>query len=143
MAFVLTFLIRRLAQGVVIVLLVTFLIFTLLRVIPGDPVRIMLGPATTQAVVEARAQELGLREFHPRAVRPLHRQGGAGDFGQSYFIGETGIALTAQNVVGGKGQDTATEQREAKMTRAGVLKVIGDGLPYTLMLAGLGLLFTW
>ena len=28
------------------------------------------------------------------------------------------------------------------MTRAGVLKVIGDGLPYTLMLAGLGLLFT-
>ena len=50
MAFVLTFLIRRLAQGVVIVLLVTFLIFTLLRVIPGDPVRIMLGPSTTQAV---------------------------------------------------------------------------------------------
>ncbi len=142
MAFVLTFLIRRLAQGVVIVLLVTFLIFTLLRVIPGDPVRIMLGPATTQAVVEARAQELGLRDSIPEQFVRYIAKAVQGDFGQSYFIGETGIALTAQNVVGGKGQDTATEQREAKMTRAGVLKVIGDGLPYTLMLAGLGLLFT-
>ena len=142
MAFVLTFLIRRLAQGVVIVLLVTFLIFTLLRVIPGDPVRIMLGPSTTQAVVEARAQELGLRDSIPEQFVRYIAKAVQGDFGESYFIGETGIALTVQNVSGGKGQDTVTEQREAKMTRAGVLKVVGDGLPYTLMLAGLGLLFT-
>ena len=134
MAFVLTFLIRRLAQGVAIVLLVTFLIFTLLRVIPGDPVRIMLGPSTTQAVVEARAQELGLRDSIPEQFVRYIAKAVQGDFGESYFIGETGIALTVQNVAGGKGQDTATEQREAKMTRAGVLKVIGDGLPYTLVL---------
>jgi peptide/nickel transport system permease protein len=142
MAFVLTFLIRRLAQGVIIVLLVTFLIFTLLRVIPGDPVRIMLGPSTTEAVVEARAKELGLRDSIPEQFVRYIADAVRGDFGKSYFIGETGIALTVQNVTGGKGQAEATEQPEAKMTRAGVLKVIGDGLPYTLLLAGMGLLFT-
>mgnify|MGYP001070017166 CR=1 FL=1 len=38
MIFALNFFIRRLAQGVVIVVLVALLVFTLLRVVPGDPV---------------------------------------------------------------------------------------------------------
>lgn len=39
--FVLNFLMRRLAQGVLIIFLVSLLIFTLLRIVPGDPVRLM------------------------------------------------------------------------------------------------------
>ena len=41
--FVLNFLMRRLAQGVLIIFLVSLLIFTLLRIVPGDPVRLMAG----------------------------------------------------------------------------------------------------
>ena len=44
MAFFASFLIRRLAQAVVIIFLVTILIFAILRIVPGDPVRLILGP---------------------------------------------------------------------------------------------------
>ena len=63
--FLLGFLTRRLAQGAVIVLLVTFLIFTLLRVIPGDPVRLMVGGMAPDTLVEQIAEEMGLREGRP------------------------------------------------------------------------------
>ena len=43
--FVLRFLARRLMQGALIVFLVSALIFTLLRVVPGDPVRLRTGLA--------------------------------------------------------------------------------------------------
>ena len=36
--FAVNFLMRRLFQGVIIIFLVSLLIFTLLRVVPGDPV---------------------------------------------------------------------------------------------------------
>jgi peptide/nickel transport system permease protein len=37
----------------------------LLRVIPGDPVRLMLGPMTPDNVVEETAEKLGLRDPIP------------------------------------------------------------------------------
>ena len=43
------FLARRLVQGAVIVLLVSFTIFALLRLIPGDPARMILGPVAPDA----------------------------------------------------------------------------------------------
>lgn len=136
MSFILTFLLRRLAHGLLVVLLVSFLIFTLLRVIPGDPVRVMLGQQSSEAALEIKAQELGLRD-------PIIVQYGRfllgvsqGDFGQSYLLNESGgAAPVGQNTTGGTGaSDTRTG-------RADVLKLIGNGLPYTLQLAGLGLLF--
>ncbi len=39
MLFALEFCLRRVTQGVVIVFVVAFLVFSLLRIIPGDPVR--------------------------------------------------------------------------------------------------------
>ena len=65
MAFLLTFLVRRLLQGAVIVLLISFTIFALLRIVPGDPVRLMLGPMTPDNVIEEQAQKLGLRDPIP------------------------------------------------------------------------------
>ena len=145
MAFILTFLLRRIAQGVVVVFLVSFLIFTLLRIIPGDPVRMMLGANVSEVVLEQKAAELGLRD-------PIYEQYGRyiveifqGDFGQSYLLGESGgAAPTAQSKQGGRITEEGEREREAslKTQRAHVIKLIGDGLPYTLQLAGLGLLFT-
>ena len=143
MAFILTFLLRRLAHGLVVVLLVSFLIFTLLRVIPGDPVRMMLGLNVSEATLEQRAQELGLRDPIPVQYATFLYNLAHGDLGKSYLLGESGgAAPSAQNKLGG--QITAEEEmaRETKTSRASVLKLIGDGLPYTLQLAGLGLLFT-
>ncbi len=144
MTFILTFLLRRITQGVVIVSLVSFLIFTLLRVIPGDPVRMMLGPMATPAVMEQKAEELGLRD-------PITTQFGHyienmmnGDLGESYLLGESGgAAPSAQNTGGGSVTDEQiVERTKTKSNRAKVLKLIADGLPYTMQLAGLGLLFT-
>ena len=47
--FVLRFLARRLLQGALIVFLVSALIFPLLRVVPGDPVRLMAGGMAPEA----------------------------------------------------------------------------------------------
>ncbi|MDU6834470.1 MAG: ABC transporter permease, partial [Bradyrhizobium sp.] len=60
--FTLNFLIRRLTQGVVIIGLVSLLIFTLLRVVPGDPVRLMAGGMAPEALIEKIAKDMGLRD---------------------------------------------------------------------------------
>jgi ABC-type dipeptide/oligopeptide/nickel transport system permease component len=62
MGFLLSFLARRLAQGLLIVLLVSFGIFAILRLVPGDPVRMILGPMANAAAIEDAAKSLGLRD---------------------------------------------------------------------------------
>jgi ABC-type dipeptide/oligopeptide/nickel transport system permease component len=63
--FLLSFLARRLAQGLFIVLLVSFGIFTILRLVPGDPVRMILGPMANAAAIDDAAKSLGLRDPIP------------------------------------------------------------------------------
>lgn len=138
MAFVLTFLLRRLAHGVVVVLIVSFLIFTLLRVIPGDPVRVILGQQASSQALEIRAQELGLRDPIPVQYGRFLYNLAHGDLGESYLLGKSGGAAPS-------GQNTGVgELNEAtRSTRADVLTLIANALPYTLQLAGLGLLITF
>ncbi|MBO6640503.1 MAG: ABC transporter permease [Roseitalea sp.] len=122
--FLLGFLTRRLAQGVVIVLLVTFLIFTLLRVIPGDPVRLMVGGMAPDTLVEEIAEEMGLRD--PIPVQFARYLSGVvqGDLGQSFVRPASGAA------VGGAAFDDATRGE-----RAQVLTLITETAPYTIQLA--------
>lgn len=128
MNFLLGFLIRRLGQGAVIVVIVSFTIFALLRVIPGDPVRLMLGPMTPDNVVERTARTLGLRD--PIPIQYLRYLGGVvrGDFGTSF------VRLPSGELVGGNLDMQRGE-------RAKVLDLIGETLPLTLQLAALGLVF--
>jgi peptide/nickel transport system permease protein len=85
MIFALDFFLRRLSQGIVIVALVALLIFTLLRVVPGDPVRIMLGPMTAPSVMEATAKKLGLRDPIPVQFGRYLLQVAHGDLGHSFI----------------------------------------------------------
>ena len=55
-----TFIIRRLIQTVIVLLVVSFIAFLLLHLIPGDPVVTMLGQEASQAQIEALRKELGL-----------------------------------------------------------------------------------
>ena len=132
MRFALTFFTRRIAQGILIVGLVTLLIFTLLRVVPGDPVRIMLGPMVPPSVMEKVAQELGLRD-------PILVQFGRyiwsvvrGDLGRSFIRSAQGGSTG-----GSRGETTFDTEN-----RASVAELVVNTVPFSLALAGMGVLFS-
>jgi peptide/nickel transport system permease protein len=118
-----------LSQGLVIILLVGFVIFSLLRIIPGDPVRMIVGPMATEEQVEEIAKDLGLRD-------PLVVQFGRylvelskGDMGNSFIKNKSGA-----NVVMGRSS-------EGLDNKASVFDLIKTTVPYSLQLAGLGIAF--
>ncbi len=91
------FILRRLAQGVVVMLVVGFIAFSLFNYV-GDPVSQMLPPEATQADRDAMRQALGLE-------RPFYAQfatfvGNAvhGDFGISLRLGRPVSALLAERL---------------------------------------------
>jgi peptide/nickel transport system permease protein len=128
--FIVSFLARRLAQGAVIIFLVSFLIFALLRVIPGDPVRLMAGGMAPDELIEQIATEMGLRD--PIPVQFARYMGGVirGDLGQSFVRPASGAA------VGGAQFDDATRSERAR-----VLTLIAETAPMTIQLALLAMLF--
>ncbi|MTH63959.1 ABC transporter permease [Paracoccus shanxieyensis] len=128
--FVLRFLMRRLAQGALIVFLVSALIFTLLRVVPGDPVRLMAGGMAPEALIEQIATDMGLRD--PIYVQFGRYMGGVvqGDLGQSFVRPASGAA------VGGASFDDSTRGERAR-----VLTLIADAAPMTIQLALLAMVF--
>lgn len=90
---------RRLASGVVLLIAITTVAYTLLYVGGGDIARRLLGQNATQEQVDARAAELGLD-------RPLLSQyadwvGNAisGDLGTSWFSGEGVVAALGSRVL--------------------------------------------
>lgn len=127
---VLGFLGRRLAQGAVIVFLVMFVIFTLLRVVPGDPVRLMAGGMAPEALIEQIATDMGLRD--PIVVQFARYAGGVvqGDLGQSFVRPASGAA------VGGASFDDGTRDERAR-----VLDLILQTAPMTIQLALLAMVF--
>jgi ABC-type dipeptide/oligopeptide/nickel transport system permease component len=129
MVSLISFLVRRILQGVLIVLLVSFGIFAVLRLVPGDPARLVLGPMASDQVVEEAAREMGLRD--PIPIQYVHWLGAAlhGDMGQSYIRAINGS------------QVTGSHDEFAQAGKAHVLDLIGGALPYTLQLAALALLF--
>jgi peptide/nickel transport system permease protein len=128
--FLVEYLLKRLAQGVVIVFITSLIIFTLLRVVPGDPVRLIVGGMANESVVEEVAQKMGLRD--PIIVQYGRYMAGVvrGDFGQSYVRPKSGMV-----VAGGEYIDPT------KSNMAPVIDLIVERVPLTLMLAGVALLF--
>ena len=128
--FLVEYLLKRLAQGVVIVFITSLIIFTLLRVVPGDPVRLIVGGMADESVVEEVAQKMGLRD--PIIVQYGRYMAGVvkGDFGQSYVRPKSGMV-----VAGGEYIDPT------KSNMAPTLDLIVERIPLTLMLAGMALLF--
>lgn len=131
MAFAIEFFLRRISQGLVIVLLVALLIFTLLRIVPGDPICIILGPMTPASVMEETARKLGLRDPIPTQFGRFVAQVATGDLGRSFIRGKQGGST-------GGSQDAAGLDPES---RASVAELIGAALPCSLQLAALGVAF--
>lgn len=61
------YVLRRLIQLIPVVLGVTILVFTIMYFIPGDPVKMMLGPEATPEQIAAMREKLGLND--PYLVR--------------------------------------------------------------------------
>ena len=82
------YLIRRLGQAIPIAFLVASLVFSLIHLIPGDPVEMMLGEGAERGDVERLRHELGLDR--PLGVQYLSYMGGLlrGDLGSSLHFGE-------------------------------------------------------
>src|SRR5437660_10530508 len=81
---ILEFLVKRIAQGLLIVFITSLIIFTLLRIVPGDPVRLIVGGMAPDNVVEEVARKMGLRD--PIVIQFGRYVGGLaiGDLGHSY-----------------------------------------------------------
>ncbi|MGQ0568025.1 MAG: ABC transporter permease [Armatimonadota bacterium] len=111
------FLVRRIAQVIVVLLGVSLVVFSLVR-LTGDPIAILLGEgATAQAVTEMRA-ELGLD-------RPIYVQYGRflanalrGDFGMSLRYQQSALSLFVERL-------PAT----LELTAAALILSLGIGLP--------------
>jgi len=79
-----TYVVRRLWQCALTLVGVSVLVFVILRVVPGDPAKMLLPEGAPQSAIEELNRQLGLRE-------PLYVQYGLfvqsvfrGDFGQSF-----------------------------------------------------------
>ena len=79
---------KRLLQMVFVLLGVSFIIFCLMEITPGDPARQILGPDASEEAVVAMREELRLDD--PFAVRYISYIAGVlhGDFGTSYTTKE-------------------------------------------------------
>lgn len=127
---ILEFLVKRILQGFLIIGITSFIIFTLLRVVPGDPVRLIVGGMAPPDVVEKVATKMGLRD--PIIVQYGRYMVGLlqGDLGQSYLRPRSGMVAA-----GGQYVDPT------KSDMAPVTDLILERLPFTLQLGAVALLF--
>ncbi len=82
------YIVQRLLLALVVVLGVTFVVFMIMQIVPGDPARVVLGPYANDESVRGLRDRLGLdRPFLEQYVSWL---GSAlqGDFGQSLLNGQ-------------------------------------------------------
>lgn len=103
---------KRLLMLIPIILGITFIVFFILSLTPGDPARMILGANATPAQVEALREQMGLN--NPLIVRYVKYMGGVlvGDFGTSWS------------------------------TREPVFQMVFNRFPYTFQLALLSMLVT-
>ncbi|MFF2121848.1 ABC transporter permease [Kitasatospora sp. NPDC058184] len=102
-----TFLLKRLPSGLLVLALASFLVFLILRLIPGDPATTLAGPDASPATVAAIRGRLGLDQ--PLFGQYVGWLGHllSGDLGPSYAIGGqvsdligNGLGATVQLTLG-------------------------------------------
>ncbi|WP_328317965.1 ABC transporter permease [Streptomyces sp. NBC_00388] len=102
-----SYLLRRLPSALLVLLAASFLIFTILRLVPGDPATTLAGPDADAATVAAIRDRLGLDA--PLLSQYTHWIGSLlrGDLGPSYAVGGrtadligNGLGATAELTLG-------------------------------------------
>lgn len=97
-----TYIIRRLLQGFIVLIFVTLFIFTVIHMLPGDPIRLYLAESELQVLqpeqLEALRHTLGLDV--PLPMQYINWIGGIvqGDFGTSMYFHEDISHVLAQRI---------------------------------------------
>ena len=93
-----TYVLRRLTQSALTLLGVSVFVFVILRVLPGDPAKMLLPEGAPQSAVDELNRQLGLRE-------PLHVQYAIflrsvfrGDFGQSFQYRAPALSVVVERL---------------------------------------------
>ena len=91
----LRYLLNRLVGLVAVMFIVATIVFVIIRVTPGNPAAVMLGPQASQADIAALEHQLGLDQ--PLAVQYVSWLGKLvqGDLGQSIFMNKPVLAALA------------------------------------------------
>ena len=100
---------KRLAMCVVVVLLLMIFLAVIVHLIPGDPVRTILGPRASESLSETVREEMGLDDPVPVQVYDFVKGAVQGDLGSDF------------------------------VSHLAVTELIGEVLPHTLILAAAGL----
>jgi ABC-type dipeptide/oligopeptide/nickel transport system permease component len=89
---------RRVLGAIPVILGISFLIFLLMHLAPGDPVTLLLGDDATQEEIERTRREWGLDQ--PLLIQYLQflRRAAVGDFGKSLKYGEPVIKLILERL---------------------------------------------
>src|SRR5215210_6531836 len=82
------YVLRRLLIAIPVLLLVSIIIFLIIRLTPGDPIRTMMGEEATSATVNEMRAKLGLNEALPVQYLLWLGRASTGDFGRSLRDGQ-------------------------------------------------------
>ncbi|MCO6391984.1 ABC transporter permease subunit [Aliihoeflea aestuarii] len=93
------FLLKRIAIGLVTLLVASMIVFSVMEILPGDPARLMLGMNATPEALDALREQMGLNA--PVVERYISWAGGmlTGDFGRSFTYRAPVIDLIAERAV--------------------------------------------
>ncbi len=89
---------RRLLAAVPILLIVSFLLFCVLRLLPVDPAAMSLPPTATIVEIEAKRREMGLDRPLPEQYLIWLKAALHGDFGRSIVFGRGAGSLVANTL---------------------------------------------
>ena len=141
------YVLRRLGQAALTLLGVSVLVFLVLRVLPGDPAKMLLPEGAPQSAVDELNRHLGLREPLPVQYAIFIQSVFRGDFGQSFqyrapalrvvterFAATAQLALAAMFLTGAVGVSlgiVAAVRRghPLRLSRARYFAVFGQSLP--------------
>ncbi len=91
----LRYLLNRLVGLVAVMFLVATIVFVILRLTPGDPAAVMLGPQASQQDIDTLRARLGLDQPLPVQYATWLGQLARGDLGQSIFLDKPVLAALA------------------------------------------------
>ena len=92
------YIIRRLIQMIPVVVLAAALVFTIFRLVPGDPVQVMLGPNPRPESVEAMHRKYGLDKPIPVQFVIWLGKAVRGDLGTSFINEQSVVSLVLEKV---------------------------------------------
>ncbi|MCC6176298.1 MAG: ABC transporter permease [Chloroflexi bacterium] len=93
-----TYVLRRLLHSLVTLFGVSLVVFGILRVLPGDPARMMLPDGAPQTAVDEMARQLGLREPLYVQYVVFLKSVASGNFGESFQYRSPATAVVGERI---------------------------------------------